>query len=249
MDDSLVKELIEIGLTEKEARVYLAALELGSATAQQIAAKATVERPSTYLAIEALKKKGLVSDTKSGKKIIFKAGDPKLLNYYIECEKRKVLNRGKKVSEIIKSLQTNKGSDEEVHVGMLKGYEGLSAHQDLVIYSDDIDQICEVVNLDRSSATIPPELVGESDIRREITARHKVFSIKQTETSKTTSNSLVNEKLISKKCGEIDASLHVHGDNSVFTVNNDKEPTVVVIESKAIASTLKALFFSAWNNH
>ena len=44
---TLDKELQKIGLSEKEAKVYLAALELGQASVQNIARKAEVNRATT----------------------------------------------------------------------------------------------------------------------------------------------------------------------------------------------------------
>ena len=48
---SLVTHLKNIGLGDKAAKVYLAMLELGPASVLEIAAKASVNRPTTYLQI------------------------------------------------------------------------------------------------------------------------------------------------------------------------------------------------------
>ncbi|MDZ4385041.1 MAG: helix-turn-helix domain-containing protein, partial [Candidatus Moranbacteria bacterium] len=72
----LEKDLQEIGLNEKEARVYLSALELGQSTVQDIAKKALVNRATTYFVIESLMKSGLMSSFQKGKKQYFVAADP-----------------------------------------------------------------------------------------------------------------------------------------------------------------------------
>ncbi len=76
---SLEHTLQAIGLSEKEARVYLAGLALGPSTAQLIAAKATVNRPTTYIMIESLMKRGLISAFEKGKKRHFTAAPPEQL--------------------------------------------------------------------------------------------------------------------------------------------------------------------------
>jgi predicted transcriptional regulator len=53
--------LEEVGLGKNEAKAYLALLELGSATAGQVADKAGVHRATAYEAIELMVKKGIVS--------------------------------------------------------------------------------------------------------------------------------------------------------------------------------------------
>ena len=52
----MLKELQDIGLSEKEARVYLAALEIGRATADQLAKHAKIVRPTTYVQLQSLMK-------------------------------------------------------------------------------------------------------------------------------------------------------------------------------------------------
>jgi len=88
MKEQLEKDLQQIGLSEKEAKVYLASLELGPSTAQTIAAKATVNRPTTYVMIESLIKRGLMSSFQKGKKRFFVAGKPTQLLYLLDAKKK-----------------------------------------------------------------------------------------------------------------------------------------------------------------
>ena len=58
--ENLGRKLEEIGLSEKEANVYLAILKVGRGTAYKIARLAGVKTPTTYLMLDDLLKKGLV---------------------------------------------------------------------------------------------------------------------------------------------------------------------------------------------
>ena len=58
--------LIKLGLAEDEAKTYLAALEAGTATVAQIAINSGIPRSSTYLLVEQLLKKGLLSQSSLG---------------------------------------------------------------------------------------------------------------------------------------------------------------------------------------
>lgn len=51
--------LLHLGLSEKESMVYLAALELGMAPVSIVARKAKLKRPTTYLILKDLAKKGM----------------------------------------------------------------------------------------------------------------------------------------------------------------------------------------------
>ena len=54
-------QLKKLGLTEKEAKLYINALELGSFSVMGIAHKSGIKRPTCYLILDELVKKGLVS--------------------------------------------------------------------------------------------------------------------------------------------------------------------------------------------
>jgi len=78
MDKKLAAILISsLGLNQKEAKIYLALLELGEASVQEIAKTSGIKRTSIYFIIEDLKKKGLALEIKSKKHVRFMAEDPK----------------------------------------------------------------------------------------------------------------------------------------------------------------------------
>jgi len=70
------KQLEQFDLSDKEAHIYLATLELGSDTVQNIAKKANIHRVSAYDIIENLIKKGILSQIIKGKKRFFMAMEP-----------------------------------------------------------------------------------------------------------------------------------------------------------------------------
>jgi len=85
-------ELKKTGLSENEAKVYLAALELGETSVYRLAKKSLVKRTTTYLAVESLKEKGLMNSyVRNGVAICF-AQNPKKLAEMLE-EKQKALDK------------------------------------------------------------------------------------------------------------------------------------------------------------
>src|SRR3989344_5384738 len=91
----MLQQLTSLGLSENEAKVYMAMLELGPATVLEISAKAGVNRPTTYVQIESLKKMGLVSTQIKGKKQLFIAESPDQLESVFK-QKRKAIEKKKK---------------------------------------------------------------------------------------------------------------------------------------------------------
>lgn len=77
MSKILREQLIKYGFTEKEAAVYLAALELGSGTPLEISKKSNVKRPTTYLILGSLMAKGFVIRSLKERTQVFVAQPPK----------------------------------------------------------------------------------------------------------------------------------------------------------------------------
>jgi HTH-type transcriptional regulator, sugar sensing transcriptional regulator len=83
----IINKLQKLGLSEKEAKVYLATLELGETNINRIATKSKISRTTTYDVINSLKNMGLVSSTIINKKKYYSATDPNFFNDKIDQEK------------------------------------------------------------------------------------------------------------------------------------------------------------------
>ena len=80
--------LIEYGLTEKEAEIYLLCLKTGDATANRIAELANIPRSTTYDLLEKLKHNGLITTRIVKHKTLFTSSDPELLIKNLENKKQ-----------------------------------------------------------------------------------------------------------------------------------------------------------------
>ena len=83
-----VYELVKIGLTEGEAKVYLSLTELGSSTAGSLVKTAAVAHSNIYLILDRLMKKGIVIYTIKSKTKYFQAVSPDNLLGYLEKKER-----------------------------------------------------------------------------------------------------------------------------------------------------------------
>jgi sugar-specific transcriptional regulator TrmB len=72
----LQKILIEIGLSNKEAKVYLTLLTYSEALASTIASKADIKRPTAYVILESLCKKGLATKVTKRKTLYYQSVSP-----------------------------------------------------------------------------------------------------------------------------------------------------------------------------
>ncbi len=84
-----IQEAIQqFGLAEKEAKVYLAALSLGTASITELAKKAGLKRPTVYLVVDELLKKDLLVAVPTGKRTYYKPENPEELIQRLEKKKR-----------------------------------------------------------------------------------------------------------------------------------------------------------------
>ncbi|MFA7302509.1 MAG: helix-turn-helix domain-containing protein [Candidatus Paceibacterota bacterium] len=124
---TLENTLVDSGLSENEARVYLAALSLGPCTVLAISRAAGIKRTTVYAVIESLKQKGLMNVEVRGFKTLFAAQDPERLLSLLESRKEIV----RKAMPDFASLYNLKGGESTI-----KYYEGLegikSVYEDLI---------------------------------------------------------------------------------------------------------------------
>ena len=125
MKEKLVKVLSELGLSEKEAKVYLALLTLGEASVLSIAKTGEVKRTTVYSVLDSLKQKGLVEMVIRGLKTFYRPVDPQNLVAVIEERKRQL---NKYLPDFL-SLYNASGQGS-----YLRYYEGLPAIK--TIYED-----------------------------------------------------------------------------------------------------------------
>ena len=78
------KVLQNLGLSEKEAIIYMALLQLGKSTVVKIAKTAGLKRPNTYIILDELKKKGLVSEIPEKGRTLYSPEDPSILEQNIK---------------------------------------------------------------------------------------------------------------------------------------------------------------------
>lgn len=123
----LVNDLQKIGLTEKEAKVYLASLELGETSVQKIANKAKVNRATTYVQLEQLVEKGVMQAVEKGSKRYFVATGPYALKNLIRKRSEEIDEKKEKLESLFPKLKTL--HDKLPNRAVVRYYEGKEALQ------------------------------------------------------------------------------------------------------------------------
>ncbi len=247
MISTLENKLKQAGLSEGEARVYLASLESGPDTVMHLAEKAKIKRPTCYVMIESLIQKGLMSSFIKGKKRYFSAEHPGKLLDLIAAEREEILGREGHVEKVLPELASFFNvSATRPRVRFFEGKEGVRAIQRDILKSKP-KEIHSFIPLDVAHELFPPQ-AGD--------VREKILKIKGLKT-KTLYTS--NEARPLPEKGNIMVSRRIDPERFPFStevvIYNDKiaflsfkeEIIGVIVESKQITDTMRTVFDLAWH--
>jgi len=127
-------ELRKLGLREKEVRIYLAGLELGPSSVQNIAQKAGLTRPTTYEILKKLKEKGLFVEAKQKEKRVFVAQSSERILGILRIQKREIEEKEREFIRIIAALEAKYPKEKE-GIKIYRGREGLKALEEILSFS------------------------------------------------------------------------------------------------------------------
>ena len=243
----LIRPLIQLGLSPKEASVYVALLSLGSASAQAVSEKAEVNRVTTYAALEALTVRGLASVHAEGGKRVYVVSAPQQLEAALESAKAEVAGREhvlRGVMPMLTALFNTEGP--KPHVRFLEGTEGRETVRRLFLglkgefvqmlsYDDVIEQ---------------PELhEGQADhlsrLRLHGARARVLLSMKNPDVSRIPVFPEAEIRLVPADLLPIHGEITVRG-SLVFLYAYKPTVLSIVITSKEISNTLRGLFNLAW---
>lgn len=249
--NSLSQELTAFGLTEKEADIYLAALMLGPATVQNMAKKANVNRVTTYVMIDQLTKKGLISSVAKGKKKLYIAQRPERIQVIIaerEQEVRRQLNQFTALLPELRSLTASSGNKPVVR--FYEGVEGLkSIHEEirrrkLTEYSQIMVPSLSKDVFKRGDSPARDEMF-EKMKKGELSAR--VISVGSNPVREETYKDVATHKMryLSLTQYPFSAEFGIYGSLVVLYMVKD-DYVGILIEDEHIAKNFQVLFDIAW---
>ena len=236
------KLLKSLGFTDSEANIYLVSLEMGPASVQDLAKKANVSRVTTYAVIETLMKNGLMSTVQKGKKNMFVAESPERLISHVQSKVETMKATLQEVSASLHELKLVQRGEKPV-VKMFEGEEAIRVMQEDVLNTQP-KEIYEFENLDDARNATPPDIVeshGQKVNRFKPNAK-LVYKAESGEVKPYNTN-LKSIRLDSKL--DFHGGISIYG-NKVSLVSYSQKPICVIIESKNIADTMRALYEEYW---
>ncbi|MBI4127122.1 hypothetical protein HY463_00265 [Candidatus Peregrinibacteria bacterium] len=236
----LVDVLIDLGLTDKESRVYLAALELGPSPASEIALRSKTNRVSCYDILEKLIRRGFISTYIQNKVTYFNAIDPdEIRNNY----RQKYMN----LKSALPDLRRLHGKTPHPRV---RYYEGLEAIKK--IYADTLTSKTEILNYadSKSIRQFWPDY-DEEYVSQRVKKKIYLRGIAPRDAhgeAVVSKNSVSHREIRLVPNGEFSFANEINiYDDKVSIISFGKNALHgMIIESPEIADTQRAIFVMAW---
>ena len=241
----LKEQLEKIGLADKEARVFLASLELGSSAVQGIAKKAEINRATTYVIIEKLMKKGLMSSVEKGKKTYFQTEDPKRLLKLLEEQEEGLKRKEEEFKKYLPELETLFNiAEEKPKVRFFEGKEGLIAIREDYFKAKDKNVLGFFAVDEERKIFSDEERKKARDERVERKIKIKLLYTDEKEGAEAKTD-LTMRRYIPKDRFPLSSTFIIY-DNKVAIVSLKGKLIGVIIENKEISNTFKSIFNLAW---
>jgi len=240
MDLGILKNL---DLTDREISIYHALLQMGPSSIRDIAAKADINRGTSYETLKGLAKKGIVNYLPKGKRRIFQAEDPSRLLALAE-EKQQALEKTLEdlKTEIVPGLRHLKPEFATSNVRFYEGDEGVEfVLKDILNSTDNDDKAYSVISTQalREHLYRPFPNFTKQRVNKGIFVRVLAIGEGGEEAE------LAERKWMK---GEGDASYIAIYPPKVAMISLTKSnfPVAVVIDSDAIAGTHQMMFDTLW---
>jgi HTH-type transcriptional regulator, sugar sensing transcriptional regulator len=252
MNDELITQIEDLGLSEKEARVYVANLMLGPATVQKIADQAAIKRVTTYVILESLSGLGLVSQTSQGKKTFFTAEDPMSLRRLLDKKEQQIKEQKAGFESILPDLQSlrNLPSDSP-NVKFYDSAEGIRSifGTFFATYRDEIDMVRGISNLDQLHSFYPEmreQKANPERVKLKVPSRFIYTSTRGPIYKETDKEALRESRWLPPEKYPLNGDINIIGDYVVMLALSGTKPIGIVIKSHELAQGLKAFFELAW---
>ncbi|MBD3284441.1 hypothetical protein GF395_03325 [Candidatus Uhrbacteria bacterium] len=229
--------LRSLGLVESEIKTYLTSLQKGALSVLELSKQTGLSRQATYVAIDSLTDRGLMTTTQQGKKTLYTAEHPENLLAYAKRRESEIKDQIQELNRSVKELALQMGGERPV-VRMYEGREGIHAIMEDTLLEKP-KEICEITDLNAMSTVITEQ---ERKPLREsaIQLKTQVDGL-YTDVPPTPPRKFNARYLLPADCHGFKSHIQVYNDKVTF-VTFEGKMQAVMIEHGAIANAMRVLF-------
>ncbi|MBI4020571.1 MAG: helix-turn-helix domain-containing protein [Candidatus Aenigmarchaeota archaeon] len=246
----LEKQLMGIGLTEGEIRVYLALLDLGMSTTGPIIDHSRVSSSKAYGILNRLMEKGLVSYVIKSNIRHYEALDPRKILDFLTVKEREIQEHRQAVKEIIPTLSARRKLKQKTdEARVYTGYEGIRSYFDEIFERLQPGEERLVLGAESGYADIPKVVRFFHMQSRRFAAKGIRTKIIFNEGMRKTSGKRY-EKMGHTQVRYLKqvtpASIGIQGDNVDILLWDEKKIVLFAITSREVAESYREFFRTMW---
>lgn len=228
--------LKSIGFTDSETKTYLAALERGPGTVIHLTRFTQLSRQTTYLAIEGLMERNLMTSLERNGKNFYAAESPTKLLAYAKRHDENMRARLNDLTELIPELDLKTGGERPI-VKMYEGKEGILAMIQEV-EETNVKEAYEIADLETLYRILTKDDLKPLRDKQE-RAGLRIYGMYAGTGGAPFTNA--DARLLPPELWNFHGNISVFGDKALF-VSLEGKMHSMIIESKAVANTLRILF-------
>ena len=247
---NVVNVLQHFGLTDKEASTYLASLELGPASIQKLSNCARLNRSTVHFVTDRLREKGLMGETRRGKKRLLFAEDPDKFKELLQKDKAKVKRKESALNELLPLLEDRETSaDRKPHVRFYEGTKGFydicnrsldKAKKEILFMSSYTDFV-----KDADHAKYDDDRYVPKRLEKGLKIRMLCFENRWAQKHRANQKEELRDLRYLPPDFKFKSTFFIYGDE--FSMMSSQAPFLgVVIESKELAHTMKQIYEMLW---
>lgn len=238
-----IDALEQIGLSKKEAQVYVTLLGLETAVVSEIARVSRLKRPTVYVVLEELRKKGLILKVPHPKKSIYTAQDPDI--YF-----KNSLDRVKQAYGALSELKAIQKKENKISIKYFEGEQGI---EDALFYRKEELRGTEIVGFFAKGVTLTPRLF---DISHKWRSTMKELGVKVRAIApehKSLEEFRVTDTLVQQLFKQVplesySSDVSIHATELFVCIILFGAQQAIVIENKGIVTTVQQIFEMTWKH-
>ncbi len=247
----LAAKLQSVGLTDKQAKVYVSSLFLGPASVQKIAGQADVKRATTYVILDELEKMGLVSESTEENRTVYIAEPPEAIGRFLDNMKKGIDSRKTELKSLLPEL-SGMVRAQEAETPVVRFYKNLTGSEEVTKYmlrkARKGDELYALMNIDEVVKLYGNKpAAGQTRVKKGIKAK-VIYYTEDGKNDSLVASSKQRMRVSKKSDKNFQTEINLYPTCASILTYKGKNSTTVLIESREAVNTLRQLFELAFEN-
>ncbi len=258
MDQKIIEKIQKMGLSDKEAKVYLYLLTSQGGYPSKVATETRLNRSTVYKILTSLSIKGLATEIEHGKKIFYQPEPLRKLEKYIDYQVERAQNAKESAIKIMPELEEMFAKAENPKVSFYKGKEQVIEAYLRHVQIEKPYKMTAFANVQYITKFLPEKVFNfykKEKIRLGITARGVTssslssYQFQKDIYSKVRKNIRPELRFIPEDIFPFSAEMTMFDNNKVSIIKFDEQnPIAIIIEDKMVHDMMNMLFEYVWKH-